>query len=374
MNTVNISELVGKLIHSPLIFNDNNEEMEMYVKIKDRTQDTKYRENMSKTMNSPNNIRRIFLTYSGVTINWYVPYIENKRQIRAFTKSFHFNTSIDSIASELLNNGLNEVQDDQTKLVGSPISLINNLYDCSNIEEIYFDWTYALSDGCLDAITDIANENSINKYEFISSIRYSQNFREFKTTHFKDIVDNTLGENWKERFPRLHQVGIISNLDTILRNNTMYGEDSMLRNIGKPSTWTEINKGALLNGKSVLIVDELGIDKPSTGINKNFIIEDSMFKFDKDYLQAFSVAYNKKASDYIIKEKYLSDSEEDEEVILNPLETRIKEIYEEFKDDESVADNMIDLAFGDLPLNDRRKIVASISLLRRDRIGKILGV
>ena len=154
----------------------------------------------------------------------------------------------------------------------------------------------------------------------------------------------------------------------------MYGEDSMLRNIGKPSTWTEINKGALLNGKSVLIIDELGIDKPSTGINKNFIIEDSMFKFDKDYLQAFSVAYNKKASDYIIKEKYLSDSEEDEEVILNPLETRIKEIYEEFKDDESIADNMIDLAFGDLPLNDRRKIVASISLLRRDRIGKILGV
>ena len=70
----------------------------------------------------------------------------------------------------------------------------------------------------------------------------------------------------------------------------------------------------------------------------------------------------------------MSDSEEDEEVILNPLETRIKEIYEEFKDDESIADNMIDLAFGDLPLNDRRKIVASISLLRRDRIGKILGV
>ena len=374
MSIINISELVGKLIHTPLIFNDNDEEMAMYVKIKDKTQDTKYRENMAKAMNSPNNIRRVFLTYSGVTVNWYVPYIENKRQLRILTKSFHFNESLDSTASEILTAGLNDNGECQSKIVGSPFSLINNLYDCSNIEELYFDWTYALSDGCIDAFKEIANDNSLDRYEFINSIRYSQSFKELKTNHFRNIVELTLGENWKERFPRLHQVGVISNLDSVLKNNTMYGEDSLLRSIGKDTTWTEINKGILLNSKSVLIIDELGVAKSSTGINKNFTVEDTIFKFDKDYLLAFSVAYNKKASDVLLKEKYMNTGDTDDDVVLNPLETRIKEIYEEFAADDSIADNMIELAFGDLPLNDRRKIVSSISLLRRDKIGKILGV
>lgn len=374
MSVINISELVGKLIHTPLIYNDNNEEMIMYVKIKDRTQDMRYRENMSKTMNSPNNIRRIFLTYSGVTVNWYLPYIENKRQLKTFTKTLHFNDSIDYIASEILNSELKATEETQSKIIGSPISLINNLYECSNIEEIYFDWSYTLADGCIDSIKEIANRYALDRYEFINSIRYSQGFKEIKTQHFRNIVEATLGENWRKMFPRLHQVGIISNLDTALKSNTLYGEDSMLRSIGKISTWTEVNKGALLNSKSTVIIDNLGTEKTNTYINKEFIVEDTIFKFDKDYLQAFSVAYNKKASDFLLKEKYMNTGEVDDEVVLNPLENRIKEIYEEFNEEPSIADSMISLAFGDLPLNDRRKLVASLSLLRRDKIGKILGV
>ena len=373
MSVINISELVGKLIHSPILYTDTDE-IPMYVKVKEKPHDVKYMENMSKTYNSPNNIRRIFLTYSGVTINWYVPYVENKRQLRAYTKNFHFNTSIDSTASDILKAGLNGEVDEQSKLVGSPISLLNNLYECSNVEELYFDWTYALADGCIDSIKEIANENALNKYEFINSIGYAQKFSEINTDHFRNIVDETLGENWKERFPRLHQVGIISNLDSILKNNTMYGEDSMLRSIGKINTWTEINKGILLNNNSYGIVDDLGIEKTGTGINKIFIVEDSVYKFDKEHLLSFSVAYGKKAADFLLQEKYMNSGDTTDDIVLNPLETRIKEIYDEFKDDTSIADNMIELAFGDLPINDRRRLVASLSLLRRDKIGKILGV
>ena len=374
MSVINISELVGKLIHSPILYTDTDE-IPMYVKVKEKPHDVKYMENMSKTYNSPNNIRRIFLTYSGVTINWYVPYVENKRQLRTYTKNFHFNTSIDSTASDILKAGLNGEVDEQSKLVGSPISLLNNLYECSNVEEIYFDWTYALADGCIDSIKEIANENALDKYEFINSIRYAQKFSEINTDHFRNIVDETLGENWKERFPRLHQVGIISNLEAVMSNPAVINSQGLLKTKNDTKTWLESNAELIQRSNSIV---QISIIDQSSKPNYNFKVKDQQYKFDHDYLKDYVEKYKKAFENIIrtgnaegVKEEPKEETSGEIDETLEALITELRET-EKKRGIQNYAMAILRIAYCDMSADEKKKAINSVSGENKQLLSKAI--
>jgi len=122
-------------------------------------QSENYRKHCNSTYNSPTNIRKVFITGKGVAVQYYAIPISAKNNgthwsfatfeeyFNLFDTAFKMLTYQSDLAKYNMSKatGMKCVEPKRYKIDGNGIGIISHPWVCSNIEEIYFDWTMIMS-------------------------------------------------------------------------------------------------------------------------------------------------------------------------------------------------------------------------------------
>lgn len=338
----------------------------------------KYIKASETTYNSPRNIRRVFITHSQVVVQYYMPYIVKGKPKNDtwITKSIR-DLGLKNIVETIIQNRAYAVngigQTLQVELTGTGLSALFNPYVCSNIEEIYFDYTLLVTDiNSVIIQSDYSNiygrlvnnqvsmEQSMLPYElFINAVNRHGN-----------KVDE---ENIKTRFPRLRTIAFISNLDRIL-------ESGKFEKIGRVTSIEECKKtwlianGNLINASGSLVYyfnlniylknyfDKQGKTFKSDAFNSSLHTDENIYKFDREYLSKLKtkLAQEKEktrinvndnaSSGTIIKSEKSEKSEE--EILLDSITA---------KDGIEVTTRVLKIAVIGMPRQEVEKLFNSMS-------------
>lgn len=209
---INLNSIVSKCVHRPAVLSDAN--MTPLYKRNDevsknpadnikrspewiKATETKY--------TSPNNVKRVFITYKGVYVHLFRPIKGDKT---GSLSEFYPYTSVDKEIDMVAARESKMRRDRQIIISQLGLNAIKHPWSCSNIEEIYFDWTIFLSD-------DIQNYG----YADLLSM-----FTQRGTTTIRDgrilweLFSRTClnsGEKINNTFPRLKIIGYIDNLKDV---------------------------------------------------------------------------------------------------------------------------------------------------------------
>ena len=147
MANFNLDNIIGKCVHRPIASNDpdkyplykRNDGAFDEVGGKQTSRSDAWKAAVEKHYSSPNNIRRIFITREGVYVHFFRPFSGAKDSTtrEAFYKYSSINDKFNPI--ELYKAG------DNRSAYKFGLGCLRDRWVCSNIEEIYFDWTLLLS-------------------------------------------------------------------------------------------------------------------------------------------------------------------------------------------------------------------------------------
>ena len=258
----------GAAIHRPRI-----DDFPVYARVDNDIQELsnrtdKWKANTEKIYNSPTNIRRVYFTYKGIYVNYYQPVKGGDKYLKAGIGS----TNLKEI---IIKNSYNK----DYKFSGCYLTAITNPWVCSNIEEIYFDWSMFMSSDVLNlGFGDLLRES-------LSSFNGSNNGIDLKVIQIlfarycmnsNEININEL----KERFPRLKVVGYIRDLENIYT--------SLINKPGKKGIedfilpWCigveEIKKSLAQRTSTLWLLPD------ANKFISKAIIRDNTYKFDRDIL------------------------------------------------------------------------------------------
>lgn len=147
MANFNLDNIIGKCVHRPIASNDPDK-YPLYKRNdgafdelggKQTSRSDAWKAAVEKHYSSPNNIRRIFITREGVYVHFFRPFSGAKDSTtrEAFYKYSSVNDKFNPI--ELYKAG------DNRSAYKFGLGCLRDKWVCSNIEEIYFDWTLLLS-------------------------------------------------------------------------------------------------------------------------------------------------------------------------------------------------------------------------------------
>lgn len=286
-------------------------------------QDEIYRRECQSKFNSPTNIRRVFITYKNVTVEYYA-----KSNVVERSSTRAYDTSIKDVIENIMTNNQRMMEYREEKVInrgakepdiyslcGDVIGVISNPYTCNNIEEIYMDWSVLLCDEVKPYFQNLISDGTIQSFMTGTSkpgemkndvmLKY---FTAFNSGGAKDI---------RTRFPRLRIIGLISNLNDVigaeitLKSKSAFNihtalnfntdKESVKREIEfKFPTWYDVVKQSGLLERSSCIISTIQTKLPNT----NFIVKDNQYKFDRDILKERVDAYNAQIKNCLREEQY----------------------------------------------------------------------
>lgn len=285
----------------------------------------------NQNMNSPTNIKRIWMSYKHVVIEYYAsPLLRgNKNGPLVYTKVLK-NINILDIASKLLEYLSLEVSQrtfskmEDIKLPGRALQALTYPYTLNNIEEIYIDWASLITD---DAEI-IMSQNGYTIPMILSSYLNGANIKNYWETDIpaRLFVGPDKFEISKS-YKRLKKIAMISNLDGII--STMEKDGVLMQsietfNLNKPvtnsSSWmdNEIAIKYIKESKSDVWVSNLSNFTSSNlydikGDTKTFEIKSGQYLFDDQILRVKIEAYASKLKDSMFKSQSSMAKKEAEE-------------------------------------------------------------
>lgn len=283
---VNLDNLIQSRVHQPRVDGipiyarvDGTAEMgEGRVAVKS----PKWENAVRKSQNSPDNVRRVFITYKGVYVHYYKPISGTKSASLKVEKELK-EVNLLEVKQHLENNtGLFHVK-------GTGISALVKPWVCSNIEEVYFDWSVLLSDDIRGMFGNIhPNQVSI---EFVQAL-----FNEICLRGTKDV---------SKRFPRLRAVGYVMNLDSMYHNIQDKPGAESLDDMKIPWGVNELMKSEIQNKRAVLWTTDVA------SLNKEYSIKPNIYTYDATVLQPYFEELVKRIERYAIdkieKQKVIED-------------------------------------------------------------------
>lgn len=302
---IQYNSVIANLMHNPI----SNSGFVLYPKVSDcndteeiNTQaekDPVYQKESLTSFNSPTNIRRLFITGSGVLTVYYAAPIVNGRPSVTYVehgylnqdKPFKIAQNIFSYEQErqayLDQKTINKNATEPTRyeFTGNVIGVASSPYTCNNIEEIYFDWTALLSVDVAPFFLGIANDrnkllacaNKTTTFSMVKNDACAKMFWQFNNGGVRDI---------RKRFPRLRAVGLITNLADVIKAKECNFNDKLLSATTNTKelhkTWLELNAELIKASNSVCIISTLDDVKMP---NLEFKIKSERFKFDAEVLR-----------------------------------------------------------------------------------------
>lgn len=209
---INLDSMVSKCVHRPIVKGDAD--MTPLYKRNDGIFDTfngkstrseQWVQAAETTYSSPNNIKRVFITYEGVYLHYFRPVAGDKSGVLS---KFYSYKSVDpdiDLHEALKSKRMNNREIVVTKL---GIGAIKRPWSCSNIEEIYFDWSVLLSDDIQNfGYADLIQKMTIKGTTVINNGRLLWDL-------FSRVCLNP-GEKVSNTFPRLKIIGYMDNLKEV---------------------------------------------------------------------------------------------------------------------------------------------------------------
>ena len=344
--------------------------------------------------NSPENIRRVFITLKGVTIQYYTPYIKggNKGTSTWKENKYDFNDDLMEASRQLLNYEANMVKYQNSinigvkaeppvlpRFTGKFMSAFDNPV-AGNIEEIYFDCTYLLSEDTIEVVSKLLGIAAQNVQKLQQSILTSCIKSDiYQTSDLPKQLFMSAGvgdsrQNIRRAFPRLKVIALVSNLDGVLSRvseaqvgrdlqfNSTYTKNDMW--ITHPLVSKTIKEDKI--GKTTLISD-LRADLDEQPLD--YRTQVGVYEFDRLYLDSFFQAYVNRIKESSLENKYSEISTVINLKSSGEVYDMIKQLEEESNNNESYVRKVLMLAtidmtnkeiveaFSKFSLSDKKKYI-----------------
>lgn len=270
---------------------------------------------------SPNNIKRVFITYEGVYVHLFRPIKGDKTG--ELSKFYSFKSVDDEIdMMEALRS--KKQRDRQIVITKLGLGAIKRPWSCSNIEEIYFDWTVLLSD-------DIQNYGYADLVSMMtrSGTTSMQDGRILWELFSRSCLNS--GEKISNTFPRLKVIGYMSNLKGVYER------------VGKPresdsngKLWFTSDKGRQVIQSAVNDPNQyLAVYKvPNVSVYNTKFLTRSYYSFDSEILEPYFAKTAEDITNYVrAKQGTLVEKKATEPVKTEVKKTVIKSEYEKALDD-----------------------------------------
>lgn len=367
--------------------------------------DPKLKAQFAVTYNSPANIRRVFFTYNKVLINYYTPYIIKGQKynggcwrevkLKGDTNLFKAGETIKfnvEHGSELaMQKAMNPdaVQEKSYTITGN---ILKSLIDprAANIEEIYFDFSYLLSEDVIGFLSNMLQPGTTEQlqYQIMTAMLSNKSVitDELPKNLFIDAGGATFRniKNIRNSFPRLKVIAMIPMLDTVIdKCSGLLQKKELMFN----STYTR-NDLWMTDEKIKLILNQFGgtiikyelisdLEKQP----KKFNTQVGVYKFDRDILAPLFDSHVKKIEQSNIDSKYSSEEAEEELTAFelfyqsiggNPKATDLVNVK---TGEEKIANHVMEMLVVDSPtcnviIQELKKVPKS----RRDKYARRFGL
>lgn len=308
----------------------------------DKSED--YKRMSSIHYNSPTNIRKVFITGKGITVQYYTPFISTKQVPRwnhvalekdlfkIAEKKLTYNDDKNMYEySKIANEKVSEPI--KYKVAGNGIGIFANPWVCNNIEEIYFDWTMLISDDVGPYFQEFATREWYTN--FITGQYGPQEIQNYNALKAFFMQFNSGGiRELRRRFPRLKVIAMISKLEDVLNHPSMQKVDLEFSSLEESTkTWYAVNRELVAASGSVVL--HIGLEQDLEKPNKNFTVKSNQYKFDYDKLDSVIKSYLTKIED-AKRARYGSATDSDEADAEEDLavDFEIEEIEQKFLDIE----------------------------------------
>lgn len=272
---VNLDNIVANRVHSPRV-----DGFPIYGRVdgamengegRITTKSERWLNKVSKCYTSPDNIRRVFITHRAIYVSLYRP-------IRNVSSSLQLERPLKQDLLEVCTGlvppgpGLAPT----FRVDGSGISAIARPWVCSNIEELYFDWSVFLSHDIMnmgfgdvyhDVILAQGGKGPVN----LNIIK--QIFQRFCMGGVKDL---------KSRFPRLRCVGYIQNLDEVYKAVPMKRGADSIEDFLNPWCLNSIVKSAIKSNQATIWEIE-----PANKWILERSVKSNVYTFDREVLDGY---------------------------------------------------------------------------------------
>lgn len=208
----NLDSIIGKCVHRPI----SSKDVDKYPLYKRNdgtfdggsgsTRSDAWKSAVERTYSSPNNIRRVFITKKGVYLHYYRPVVGDSSKE---TAKFYSYSSVNDkfVPEELARRVLSG--DNSLSISKFGFGAFKGMWSCSNIEEIYVDWTILLSDDIRAfGLTGLLNTINSGKSGWDDKMGYSL-WQLFERSCLSS------GEKCNKTFPRLKYIVYINRLDEV---------------------------------------------------------------------------------------------------------------------------------------------------------------
>lgn len=276
---INLNQLITDMIHRPRINgfplykrvdeSEQNEGKEFTAE----SRGEKWVKASNKAYNSPGNIRRIFITHKRVIVHYFAPVFGDKN--KSLSRQANFPIDMEQVLISLMRG------ENKYRVKGTGLYAIYKPWVCSNVEEVYFDWTLLMS----EEVNNMGFGNLINYYNTIEKVGMMDG------TPIKEIFKNEClrgVDGLRNRFTRLRCIGLISNLEEIY---DIIGKSEDREN-DKFKLWVN-NKYVIESVRnpqysvSLVKFDDVG------KYNSEMSIKDGIYQYDKDVLSRYAEKMNK---------------------------------------------------------------------------------
>ncbi len=278
--TINLDKMISNMIHRPRVdgyplYSRVDSQFETGDGVLSKCINNKWDKISKKVYNSPGNIKRIFITHSSVYIDYFASVIGDSN--KSLKRAVKFPVDFVDVAQSMLNTS-SMGEKPEYKVKGHGLLALYKPWVCSNIEEVFFDWSILLSE-------DIANMGMGNLFELYTQTK-SDKMMDY--TPIKNIFEYCCARNisnWRDRFPRLKYVGYISHLEEIY--NAIDGQDkkNSLEDRVKPWCENEFIIQSVKNDSQVISIyrlDDINL------LNTKFSIKEGLYLYDRDKLKAYA--------------------------------------------------------------------------------------
>jgi len=300
---INLDTLVSKCLHRPIVKGDK-EFLALYKRNDGKfengtgsSRDNNWLRTAESCYNSPNNVRRIFITYKGVYVHMYKPIVgdRNKALHKFYSfKSVDENIQLQNVLADILSNG------NSYDIKNLGLKALKKPWVCSNIEEVYFDWTVLLS----SSLSAYGYDRSILKRMLSKGTTAIQDGRILFDLFRRECVYDT--EGLKNTFPRLKIIGYIDNLDDVYSKVQQYNSERGEKLGGKTvETFCKLwYQSAIVNAavKSPNVYVAMHKVPEVKNINDKFVTR-AFYSYDVEILERYFSDLQNNMLEYIRKSK-----------------------------------------------------------------------
>lgn len=359
--------------------------------------DPSYIAQSTKNYNSPTNIKRVFITAKHITVEYHAGPIINGASSNRWTQVESRDASIgmtlyeiaekiatyeDDMHKHMMDKAINAKAVAPTQyVIDGKFNIGSHPYACSNIEEIYFDWSVLLSHETAPYFQELLKG--------ATPAEVATKFVNFNTTF---VCENPMpinlfaaqsaggSKDLRKKYPRLREITFISNLEELTMGGMTAGfmktvEGELTGEAYK--TWFDLNEEIIKASHTCTIRGNMTGQVPNP--NDKFEVKSGVYAFDLDKLSGHVQTYIDNIKNLLRQQKYGTAVEEKaeadaEDFEMIDIEKRLLEIEEKYGTD--VMYSVWQYAFNGagLPKSEIEKILRRITKPNRSRLAKKVNI